>query len=119
VVAVDHGAEHRGQDEEGDEDIEHRQAGVEEVQEVDGQQAGGHRSADRRPDQPPAEQVEHRDHQRAGDQRRDPPAAAVEPEHLDPRGDQPLSKRRVLGGDLVRLAASDAERCSSQQASGP
>ena len=94
-VAVGRQAAHRGDDEEGREDVQQGRPGHHESQAVEGEQQPG-QAADQRGLRDPADQPDgDEDQQRAEDQRGEPPAEGVHPEQRLAESDQPLADRRV------------------------
>jgi hypothetical protein len=102
LVAVEHQAAERGQDERHQEDVQQGRPGQHEVHPVEGQQQSGGAAEDRRAEQPARDpdQQEHR--QRAEHGSRDPPAeltvgepatVPAAPEQPFPDADEPFAQR--------------------------
>ncbi len=118
-IAVEHDRQHRADDEQRDEGIQHRDPRVDQVQEIGRQQAGRGERADRcaarsgqAAEQTPGEQVDERDADDAGHRGRHAPAEGLVSEGSDPRADEPLAQRRMRAADEVgdparRLRAVD------------
>ena len=85
----------RRDQEERQEDVEQGDPRHHEGQPVEGQQQPGEAADQGRPGHPADQPDGDQDQQRAEDQRREPPAERVHPEHLLADGDQPLADRRV------------------------
>ena len=104
VVPVHQQRTERGEDEEGEEDVQQTGAGEHQVVALHGQQDPGHTAQEHRAEHPLGDQGGEQDGQGAGQRRREAPAeAVVGPEGGHAQRDQPLAQGRVdhvLGGVL-------------------